>query len=378
MRSPVVTALVGMVALAIPMGVGRFAFTPILPMMQADAGLSITAGGWLAFANYAGTLGGALAAMTVRAPLPAAIRGGLVAIGIATVAMGLESRFAVWIALRALAGAATGWVLPLASAWALERLARQPPALRATVFAGYGVGIAVAGGACLALMQVPTRSRTAWLILGGLSLVLTAVAWRYFGDDGGPSPVERSELTAPARWDRESARLVICYGAFGFGYIVPATFLPVMARQVVSDPSVFGWAWPVFGIAAAASTFLAGTFVTALGTRRLWIAGHLVMAVGVVAPALQAGIGAIMASALLVGGTFTVITMAGFQEGRRVGGPHATRMIAAMASAFAIGQIVGPVAVSYTVGGDGGFSRPLIAAGLVLCASAWALTRRAP
>ena len=195
MRSPVVTALVGMVALAIPMGVGRFAFTPILPMMQADAGLSITAGGWLAFANYAGTLGGALAAMTVRAPLPAAIRGGLVAIGVATVAMGLEGRFAVWIALRALAGAATGWALPLASAWALERLALRPPALRATVFAGYGVGIAVAGGVCLALMQVATRSRTAWLILGGLSLVLTAVVWRYFADDGDRLRVGR--VSAP-------------------------------------------------------------------------------------------------------------------------------------------------------------------------------------
>ena len=377
MRSPVVTALVGMVALAIAMGVGRFAFTPILPMMQADAGLSIAAGGWLAFANYAGTLGGALAAMTVRAPLPAAIRGGLVAIGVATVAMGLEGRFAVWIALRALAGAATGWVLPLASAWALERLALQPPALRATVFAGYGVGIAVAGGVCLALMQVATRSRTAWLILGGLSLVLTAVVWRYFADDGDRSPVARAELAAPARWDTESARLVICYGAFGFGYIVPATFLPVMARQVVSDPAVFGWAWPHFGVAAAASTFLASAFVTALGTRRLWIAGHLVMAAGVVAPALQGGIGTIMVSALLVGGTFTVITMAGFQEGRRVGGPHATRMIAAMASAFAIGQIVGPVGVSYTIGGDGSFSRPLAAAAVVLCASGWALTRGA-
>jgi predicted MFS family arabinose efflux permease len=377
MRSPVVTALVGMVALAIPMGVGRFAFTPILPMMQADAGLSITAGGWLAFANYAGTLGGALAAMTVRAPLPTAIRGGLVAIGVATVAMGLEGRFAIWIALRALAGAATGWVLPLASAWALERLALQPPALRATVFAGYGVGIAVAGGVCLALMQGPTQSPTAWLSLGGLSLVLTAVVWRYFADDGDRSPGGRAELAAPARWDVGSARLMICYGAFGFGYIVPATFLPVMARQVVSDPAVFGWAWPLFGVAAAASTFVGGAVVTALGTRRLWIAGHLMMAIGVVAPVLRPGIGAIMASALLVGGTFTVITMAGFQEGQRVGGPHATRMIAAMASAFAIGQIVGPVAVSYTTGGDGGFSRPLAAAALVLCASAWALTRAA-
>ena len=49
----------------------------------------------------------------------------------------------------------------------------------------------------------------------------------------------------------------------------------------------------------------------------------------------------------------------------------------AMASAFAIGQIVGPVGVSYTIGSDGGFSRPLAAAAVVLCSSAWALTRGA-
>jgi MFS family permease len=366
-----------MVVLAIAMGIGRFAFTPILPMMQADAGLSIAAGGWLAFANYAGTLAGALVATAVRLPLPAAIRGGLVVIGVATVAMGLESRLAAWIALRALAGVATGWVLPLASAWALERLARHRPALRATVFAGFGVGIAGVGAVCLALMQRSTRSGTAWLIVGGISLALTALVWRDLDDEGGPLAGARPEPAEPVRWNAESVRLVICYGAFGFGYIVPATFLPVMARQVVSDPAVFGWAWPVFGVAAATSTFLAGAFVTALGTRRLWIAGHLVMAVGVVAPVLSPGIGAIMASALLVGGTFTVITMAGFQEGRRVGGAHATRMIAAMASAFAIGQIVGPIAVRYTLGGDGGFSRPLLAAASVLCVSAWALSRPA-
>jgi len=63
------------------------------------------------------------------------------------------------------------------------------------------------------------------------------------------------------------------------------------------------------------------------------------MAVGLVLPVIRPGIGSIMLSALLVGGTFTVITMAGFQEGREVGG---VRMIAAMASAFAVGEIGGP------------------------------------
>ena len=43
----------------------------------------------------------------------------------------------------------------------------------------------------------------------------------------------------------------------GFGYILPATFLPVLARSVVDDPRVFGLAWPVFGATAALSTLLA-------------------------------------------------------------------------------------------------------------------------
>ena len=49
-------AVAGLLALAVGMGIGRFAFTPILPMMQEDAGLSIAMGGWLASANYIGYL----------------------------------------------------------------------------------------------------------------------------------------------------------------------------------------------------------------------------------------------------------------------------------------------------------------------------------
>ena len=98
----------------------------------------------------------------------------------------------------------------------------------------------------------------------------------------------------------------------------------------------------MFGVTAAASTFAAAGLSRSLGNRRLWSLGHVVMAVGLVLPVIRPGIGSIMLSALLVGGTFTVITMAGFQEGREVGG---VRMIAAMASAFAVGQIGGPVLV---------------------------------
>jgi predicted MFS family arabinose efflux permease len=376
--SPIVVAVAGLAALAVAMGIGRFAFTPVLPMMQVDAGLSVAAGGWLAVANYVGSLLGALAAMALRVAAPTAIRGGLVTIGLATLAMGLEQPLAGWIVLRLWAGMATAWVCVFASAWSLERLAPlQRPVLHSTVFAGYGVGIAAAGVVCLGLMHVQASSAHAWVSLGGLALVVTAVIWPIFGvDHNAASDVDHRVTDYGHRWDTASVRLVVRYGAFGFGYIIPATFLPVMARQVVQDAAIFGWAWPLFGLAAAGSTFAAAGFARRAGNRRLWSRGHIVMALGVVLPVFWPGIVAIMLSALLVGGTFTVITMAGFQAGWQVAGVHAREMIAAMASAFAIGQIVGSAGVSYLVREGGGFSEALVVACLLLTASAWVLTSR--
>ena len=80
-------AAAGLAALAVAMGVGRFAFTPILPMMQQDQGLSVAGGAWLASANYLGYLVGALWAGAARVQASNAIRAGLAAIAASTLAM---------------------------------------------------------------------------------------------------------------------------------------------------------------------------------------------------------------------------------------------------------------------------------------------------
>jgi predicted MFS family arabinose efflux permease len=360
----------------VAMGIGRFAFTPILPMMQEDAGVSIAMGGWLASSNYLGYLLGALSVIWRRIRATTAIRAGLVTIGLATLAMGLEHRFAGWLLLRAVAGVASAWVLIYVSAWCLERLASRPrPALNSTVFAGVGAGIVLAGALCLALMHVHAGSARAWIVLGVLSVVLSAGIWPVFGagDDAPPTNAGRPARRAIA-WDREALRLVLCYGAFGFGYIIPATFLPVMAKQVIQDPAVFGWSWPVFGAAAMGSTLATAMLRSVVSNRRLWIASHLLMAFGVALPVVWSGIAAIMIAALFVGGTFMVITMVGMQEARDVAGTHATGLMAALTSAFALGQIVGPVIVSYVVAASGSFSVALMIASAVLVVSAYELS----
>jgi predicted MFS family arabinose efflux permease len=169
--------------------------------------------------------------------------------------------------------------------------------------------------------------------------------WSSFGARGiesrGPNVLSESVSSSPSNWI-----WIFCYGAFGFGYIVPATFLPAMARQVLSDSAWFGWVWPVFGAAAGLSTLLAARLVTARLARQLWAASHLVMAVGVIAPLFVPGLAGLLISALLVGGTFMVATMAGMQHARVVAGANATPLIGAMTAAFATGQVIGPLAVS--------------------------------
>jgi len=375
-RSALSVALAGLIALAVAMGIGRFAFTPILPMMQEDAGVSIAMGGWLASANYVGYLAGALSVIWWRIGATTGIRVGLATIGLATLAMGLEHHFALWVVLRALAGVASAWVLIYVSAWCLESLASLGrPGLGSTVYAGVGAGIALAGALCLALMRAGAGSARAWIVLGALAIVLSLAIWTVVRPRAGSPAAEAERSGARGMvWDRESLRLVLCYGAFGFGYIIPATFLPVMAKQAIADPAVFGWSWPVFGAAAMGSTLGTAILRGFITNRRLWIASHLVMAFGVALPIVWSGITPIMLAALCVGGTFMVITMVGMQEARSVAGARATGLMAAMTSAFALGQIAGPISVSLVVGAGGNVSAALVIACIVLVVSAYALS----
>jgi MFS family permease len=372
MKPPIAIAWSGLAALAVAMGIGRFAFTPLLPMMQADAGLSLAQGGWLASANYVGYFAGALwaAAQPVRAA--AAIRAGLLAISVTTAAMGAVDGFTPWLVLRAAAGVASAWVLVHVSAWVLGELTPlRRPILGGVVYAGVGTGIAVAGVLCVAVMAMHASSAQAWIALGAISLLVTAAIWPALASGVQPSGAKGEKTPLTRAW----LKLVLCYGAFGFGYIIPATYLPVMARESVADPALFGWAWPLLGAAAAISTLAAAPLLGKMDHRQVWAASHLVMALGVVAPLALPGLAGILIAAAGVGGTFMVATMVGLQEGRRVAGARAARLMGAMTAAFAAGQIVGPALVTLWISRGGTLSAGLAFAGVVLAVSALALLR---
>jgi hypothetical protein len=275
--------------------------------------------------------------------------------------------------LRFAAGMASAWVLIHTSAWCLERIVPLGrPVLAGILYAGVGAGVCAAGLLCVLLMAMHAGAAVAWLVLGAASLAITAVLWPVFD----ASRETKQAPGGPHSWSWAQARLVIAYGAYGFGYIIPATFLPVMARAVVDDPAVFGWAWPAFGAAAVLSTLLVAQLSNRYSNRSAWIGCHLVMAFGVAAPVFWPGAGGIALAALCVGGTFVVITMVGLQEARTVANAGAPRLMAAMTAAFAAGQIAGPLSVNAVLGAGGGFAAALLLACAVLVAGALLLVKR--
>ena len=131
--TPLRIALAGLAALAVAMGIGRFAFTPILPMMLHDGVVDLPRASWLASTNYVGYLVGAL--LCTFDPLlrrriglhhpadgPALVRRGLAATALLTLAMALPWP-AGWPTLRFAAGVASAYVFVYSSGWCLGQLA---------------------------------------------------------------------------------------------------------------------------------------------------------------------------------------------------------------------------------------------------------------
>ena len=213
--------------------------------------------------------------------------------------------------------------------------------LQGWMFSGVGAGILVTGLGCLVFMIVKIGSSLRWQILGAASVLAAAVLSRSMGPE---IPATRATVhRGEAQRSTLNWRAIIAYGAMGFGYIVPATYLPVMARAMVPSPEMFGWIWPVFGAAAFASTLVAARLHKRYSNRQIWAASQAVMAAGLLLPVLYPHILTVIAAGIAVGGTFMIITMARVKEANRLAPPEdVMRHIAVMTVSFASGQMIGP------------------------------------
>jgi MFS family permease len=323
------------------MGVGRFVYTPILPLMHAQAGLSAGAGASLATANYVGYLVGALAGILAPALIrsPSVLRGSLLLLTATLAAMPLSHSTPVWEALRLSAGTASALVFVVAAGSLLHHLRDHPAHLPGWAFGGVGAGIALSGLLVLVLRSVADW-RAAWWAAAVLAALLALAAWNLRPED---APAAR---TAPAAAGSRARRwfgaLFVSYTLEGVGYIVAGTFL-VAAIGQGSAGWIGGGAWVLVGLAAVPSSALWAR----LGRRRslpgLLLAALVVQAAGIALPALVGGTAAALVSAVLFGGTFLGVSTLALATGAELRFP---RSVALLTAGYSVGQILGPLVVA--------------------------------
>ena len=358
---PFAVALAGMAALAAAMGIGRFAFTPLLPMMLHDGVVTLAGGSWLATANYLGYLIGALACMALPWVAPRArqvwhaarlARWGLVATVLLTLGMALPLP-ATWPALRFAAGVASALVFLNVSVWCMVRLvALGKPALGGLIFCGPGLGIVLTGLSASAMVALQWPAAAGWGVFGVLSMGLCAAIWPVLQGVAMPpsaaSGAHASGAALPGHGPWTRTGLTLAYGLAGLGYIVTATFLPVIARAALPAgspwPDLF---WPLFGASVALGAALSTRTPAAWDRRWLLMAAYAVQAAAIALTLVWPGPAGFAFGSLLLGLPFTAITFFALQEARRVWPSAGDSFPGLLTAAYGIGQIAGPPMVAW-------------------------------
>jgi MFS family permease len=356
-------ALTGLICLAVAMGLGRFAFTPILPMMLHDGLLDLPQASWLASSNYLGYLIGALACAlqpwlwsrlrcrpaTAFASL---IRLGLLGTTVLTLAMMMHLP-ASWPWLRFGAGLASALVFVYTSGWCLSQLSRLGrPQWGGAIYAGPGAGIVISGLAVSPMVAQNWPSGWAWLSMAALTALGTALAWPVLGGDqadrerlGGMAAASASHEQV-AHGLTEQGLTVLSYGLAGFGYIISATFLPVIARQFLPGSVWIDLFWPMFGAGVVTGALLSTRLPDTLDKRWLLCGGYLVQAAGLGLGQISPSVPGFVLGSFLLGVPFTAMSFFAMQEARRLRGGTAASFMGLLTATYGLGQVLGPLLVA--------------------------------
>ncbi|MGL4429973.1 MAG: YbfB/YjiJ family MFS transporter [Silvania sp.] len=335
-------ALSGFVVLVVAMGIGRFAFTPQVPLMIAAGQLTLTSAGLVAAMNYLGYLVGAWDAMRAHRFVEGRLWLGITGAVALTLLSAVADNAVIHGLLRFVIGCMSGWSMVLIAAWTNERLAHfAKPGLSAAVFAGPGAGIAISGLLAVWIQAQGLSAGAAWQIYGVLALVLVALIARYLPRAGqlhrpGSTPV-------PLTLTRDLRRLVWSYSFAGFGYILPATFLSQMAALRFPGSVFAQFVWPVFGVAAMLGIALSIALRHVSTTHRRLALVLWLQAVGVIAAWLLPGMAGLVTGALLVGGGFLCAVQLSLLYGRELAPNHTRYMAGLLTTGYAVGQLVGPM-----------------------------------
>lgn len=340
----------GIFSLLLVLGVARFSYTPLLPLMQQQAGLGVAEAGWLAAINYTGYLAGALIASLIS---DLVLKDRLYRIGMllavaSTVMMGLSTDLVVWALSRFVAGLASAAGMLLGTGLILNWLIRHNHRSELGIhFAGIGLGIAGCALAVAAMSQW-LDWRAQWFAFSAIGCLLLIPALRWL-----PAP-DTSAVTKSGQQmvDNPPGTLFLrlflaAYFCCGIGYVVSATFLVAIVDRLPGLAGHGTLAFVAVGIGAAPACIVWDFIARRTGDLNALILAGVLQIVGIVLPLAVGGLAGALAGALLFGGTFIgmvslVLTMAG-----RYYPTRPAKMMGKMTLAYGTAQILAPAVTGW-------------------------------
>ncbi|MZQ83174.1 YbfB/YjiJ family MFS transporter [Paenibacillus sp. 5J-6] len=371
-RNTVIVLLGGIGALMVAMGIGRFAFTPILPMMMENHLFSPAGAGYLASSNYLGYLVGAFILTLVQVNN----RSRLLLLGLigsiaTTWGMGEFHSLEIWLLLRFLSGLASAVVFVIASSMVMERISTKQAGI---FYGGVGAGILLTG------FSVPLLAKSGdwidvWKGLGLISLIIGLAAWYLLRDkqSGTNAAISPSNQQASGVRRRILIWLMIAYGLEGLGYIVTGTYLVAYAKTVSNLPNIASLSWILVGIAGAPSCIVWSMLASRWGKKWTLTVSMIVQSISIAIPVLIHSSAAVFAGAFLFGATFMGITMLTVSFAKDIYPQNNRKIIGLLTTFFGLGQIIGPLIAGHLISGNGSYLTALIGAAFIVLLGAVSL-----
>lgn len=333
----------GISTLLLAMGLSRFGFTPIIPLMQQELHLSDWHIGVLASVNYIGYFLGAYAAQQswLQARLRVWLGGSLVVTLLLLALMAVGQNVWWWSLLRLTAGFLSAILFVIASGVVLGVKTR---AWGSYLYSGVGLGIACTGVAVPWLAQLGGW-QAAWIGLAAMGALAAWHAWQGIASQL-TQPVSSAVQPTTASMVRDYTwyGLVVSYGLEGVGYIITATYSVQMIAALPELGHLAHQSWVWLGLAAAPSTWLWGRLGQSIGLKNSLVAAYALQAIGILLPVGTPAVWAVFLGGILFGGTFMGITSLTMALAYRLKPAMTLQGVGELTAWFGLGQIIGPLA----------------------------------
>lgn len=338
--------LAGVFSQIICIGIARFSYTPLLPVMQQQTWIGDIEGGWLAAVNYAGYMAGALIAASLSDLRLKDIlyRLGLLLAVVTTIMMAMTENFWLWVILRFFSGLSSAGSMLIASGLILNWLMRHGHRSELGIhFAGVGIGIMVAALFVELMLQLGQGWKHQWLWFGALAAILAVPAWRWLPKpDSSPASGNGQHMQDRPPTGKFMWLMLTAYFCAGYGYVISATFIVTIVERIPQLAGMGALTFAVVGLAAAPAVMNWDLIARKIGYLNALIMAYSLQIAGIVLPTFFHSLEVALFSALLFGGTFIgcvslVLTMAG-----RLYPSKPAKLMGKMTLSYGAAQMIAP------------------------------------